>query len=245
MTGHATERTAAPSELAFLQEKLENAPTTGRRWKQGAENALVLWATSLLGLVVIWLVLAWLARKLLDVDYGLRSPLSPWIWIVAIALCATLAIVSSTRWIKSWKDYRPLLQADITGAVVAEEHYVFTESKCFQEEEHGGLMYFLRISDDKSLVLFDYESQDLGIQGDDRLHSNLKPRQNLVIVHAPRSRFVISTTFSGELLEPGYLLTLDIDPKEWPEPESVCNIPWSELEHRFGPNKGQTAKYNA
>lgn len=235
MSHDVVERTATTAELTFLQERLDNAPTTGYRWKQGAESALVFWASSLLGLCVIWLALAWLGQKLFEVDYGLRSPAALWIWSIAIPLCAVLGVVSSIRWLQGWRDYRPLLRSDISNALVAEEHYVFSESKRFQEPEHGGFLYFLRIDKDRSLVLFDHESQDLGVQGDDPLKSSFSPQSRLIMVRAPHSRFVISTTFSGESLATGDPLPLELDPSEWPEQETLCDIPWAELETKFGP----------
>jgi len=227
-------RPATEAEQAFLRETLAKAPTTARRWKQGIENALVLWAASLLGVVVIWLGAAWLGRKLLDAEFGWRSPAGLWIWGIAIALTAILAVVSSVRWVSAWKDYRPLLQADIDDAQVTEEHYAFTEAKRFQEPEHGGLLYFLRTKDDKVFTLFDHESQDLALQGGDPLKSPFVLKSSLVMVKAPKADWVISKHFSGEVLEAGDPMDLELDPKDWPESECYCDIPWDQLEARAG-----------
>lgn len=234
MPSHIVQRLATEAEQAFLRKTHAEAPTTARRRKLGIENALVLWAASLLATVVIWLVVSWLARRLFDADFGLRSPAAIWIWGAAILLTAVFAVVSSVRWISSWKDHRPLLQADIDAAQVAEEHYVFTAAKRFQEPEHGGLIYFLRTADDKVFTLFDHESQDLGAQDGDPLKSSFVPRTSLIMVKAPQSDWVISKHFSGEVLQAGDPADLDLDPKDWPESESYCHIPWAELEARLG-----------
>lgn len=239
MPSRIVQRPATEAEQSFLRETLAKAPTTARRWKEGIENALVLWATSLLGIVVIWLVAAWLGRKLLDAEFGWRSPAELWIWGIAIALTGINAIVSSVRWIAAWKDYRPLLQADIDEAQVAEEHYAFTEARRFQEPEHGGLIYFLRTSDDKVFTLLDHESQDLAIDEDAPLKSSFVPKSTLVMVKAPRADWVISKNFSGEVLEAGDPADLDLDPKDWPEFERYCDIPWAELDARVGPRQGR------
>src|SRR5215207_3040866 len=137
MPSRIVQRPATEAEQTFLRETFARAPTTARRWKEGIENALVMWASSLLATVVIWLGFAWLARKLFDADFGMRSPAAIWIWGVAILLTGIFAVISSVRWISGWKDYRPELQADIDAALVAEEHYVFTAAKRFQESEYG------------------------------------------------------------------------------------------------------------
>lgn len=238
MPSHIIQRPATEAEQAFLRETYAKAPTTARRRKLGIENALVMWASSLLAIVVIWLGIAWLARKLFDVDFGLRSSAAVWIWGAAILLTAIFAIISSVRWILDWKDHRPLLQADIDAAQVAEEHYLFTAAKRFQESEYGGFIYFLRTADYKVFTLFDHESQDLGAQGGDPLKSSFVPRSSLIMVKAPRSDWVISKSFSGEVLEAGNPIELVLSPKEWPESERYCDIPWAELEARAGAREG-------
>jgi len=238
MPSHIIRRPATEDELAFLHKTLANAASTARRWKRGAGNALILWAVSLPAVVAAWLALAWLARKLLDADFGLHSSAAPWVLGIAVPLTAIYAIVSSARWVAAGEDYRPQLQADIDGAQVAEEHYVFTDAKRFQEPEHGGLIYFLRTSDDKVFTLFDHESQDLALQGNDPLKSRFAPRTALVMVKAPRADWVISQHFSGEVLKAGDPVELELDPKDWPESECYCDIPWAELEARAGGSGG-------
>jgi hypothetical protein len=234
MPSQVVQRVATSAELAFLEKTLRDATTNVRRWKQGGENALVLWAVSLLGLVVIWLAFAWVVRKLFFFDVGLHSAAAVWVLGIGTPICAVYAGISSTRWVRSWKDYRPLLQADIAAGQVTEEHYGFTSAKRFQEPEHGGLIYFLRTTEDKVLTLFDHESQDLGAQGGDPLKSSFVPRSELVMVRAPKTGLVIDKTFAGALLEAGEPVELSVGPKHWPESESCVNIAWSELESRLG-----------
>jgi hypothetical protein len=229
-------RPATEAELASLRNILQTAATTGMRLRQGAENALVLWAASLLGLMILWLGSAWLSRKLFNVaDFGLHSAAGVWIFGLGAAVCAVYALISSIRWIRAWEDCRPLLKADIDTGQVHEEHYAFTSAKRFQEPEHGGLMYFLRTTEDKVLALFDYESQDLGVQEDDPFKSSFVPMSDLIMIKAPKAGFVLGTTFSGIPLEAGDPIELCVEPKHWPESESYVSIPWSELEARLGP----------
>ena len=234
MPSRVVQRGATSAELAFLEKTLRDAPTNVRRWRQGAENALVLWAVSLLGLVIIWLASAWTVCKLFSADFGLHSPAAIWVLGIGTPICAIYAGISSTRWIRNWKDYRPLLQADIAVRQVIEEHYSFTSAKRFQEPEHGGLIYFLRTKEDKVLTLFDHESQELGVQGGDPLKSSFVPKSELVMVRAPKTGFVINKTFAGARLEAGEPVEIFVGPKHWPESENFVSIPWTELESRLG-----------
>lgn len=240
MPSHVIQRQATPVELEFLANLLRSSATTARRWKEGIENALVLWATSLLCVVVIWLAAAWVVRKVVNVECGLSSPAGVWMVAVAIPLCGIFAAISSVRWVRGWKDYRPLLRADLEEALVQEEHYVFTEAKRFQEPEHGGLIYFLRTPEDQVFALFDHESQDLGVHEQDPLTSRFRPMSALVMVRALKTGFVVGKSFAGAPLEAGDPVTLDVDPQHWPESECYCDIPWAALESRLGPAAAET-----
>jgi hypothetical protein len=222
------------AERECLQRMLQEAPTRLRRWKEGAENALVLWAASMLVLVLAWFALAWLARKLFQFDMGSRSPTALWVIGTGVSLCALGALVSSARWIRGWIDHRPLLRSDLADGRVIEERYVFTAIKRFQEPEHGGLMYFLRSGDGRVLSLFDHESQDLGARGEDPLTSKFQPRAELALVRTPHAGFVVGQRFSGDALDAGPPLELAAEPHHWPEPETCCDIPWDELDLRLG-----------
>jgi len=235
MPSHVVHRPATEVELAFLQKTLASAATTARRWKQGIENALVLWAVTLLGLVGIWLVCAWLGRKLFEIEFGSRSSAAIWVVGAATLLSASYAVASTVRRIKRWVNYRPLLVADISGAQVAEERYLFKAAKRFQEPEHGGLIYFLRTQEDRVLTLCDHESQDLGVQGGDPLKSSFIPKSELVMIRAPKTALIIDKAFSGKVLDAGDPIILVVPPNEWPQTESYCDIPWTELEARLGP----------
>lgn len=236
MPSKKIQRPASKAELEHLQKLLKGSATTAGRWRQGIENALVLWAVSLMGVVLIWLACAWLARKTLGLEIGMRSPAALWILGISLPLCGLYAAVSSFRWISSSKDRRPQLASDIEKAEVVEEHYHFVEAKRFQEQEHGGLMYFLRTANDKVLTLFDYESQELGVDGKDPLQSQFQPKSELVMVRTPATGLVIGQKFSGEVLNVGEPIVLELAPDRWPESEAYCSIPWLKLESKLGPS---------
>jgi hypothetical protein len=226
---HTFEREMSGPEREFLSETLRTVPGPVQRWARGTQNAVVLWAVSTLFLILIWLAFAWGARQLLHVEIGRTSVVAAW----GAAVCAAFAIVSSIRWVKSWPDARPLLQADLESNRVAEEHYQFVAARRFQEPEHGGLIYFLRTSERNVMVFFDHESQDLGARGEDPLKSSFEPRSELLMVRAPRARFIIDKQFSGEVLDAGEPVPLTLDPHSWPDSEEYCEIPWDELDARL------------
>jgi hypothetical protein len=122
---------------------------------------------------------------------------------------------------------------DLNGGVVVDELYKFVAVKRFQEPEHGGLIYFLRTEDEKVLVLYDAESQSLGAGGEDRLASSLRPRTELVMARAPATRYVLDKRFTGTLMDLAAPIELAVSPKEWPEQDELCEIPWDQLEKRL------------
>lgn len=234
MTIRIGERPMSTAERAYLEDLLRGSATTLRRWKEGAENAIVLWSVSMMGVLLVWAFLAWLARALFHwkIDWS-DSPLAFWVFAVAALACAVLAVVSSVRWIRGWRDSRPALGADLEGGRVVDERYQLVAAKRFQEPHHGGIFYFLRTSDDKVLVLFDHESQELAVNDKDPMSSTFQPRTDLLMVRAPDTTFVIRKEFSGAPLVPGELHDMDEALEKWPEDESLCNIPWDDLEGHF------------
>jgi hypothetical protein len=220
-------------EQEFLKGALKNAKTSARRWKIASVNAVLYYSLSVLAFAVAWKVIAWVTRATLNVEIGWHSPAAVWIAVLGAIACVPPAIISSVRWLKSQGDIRPGLRADIEKGLVIEEAYEFTATKRFQEPEHGGLIYFLRTTDDKVFVLYDHQSQELGAQGKNPLSSNFKPRKELLIVQAPQTRLVISRQFSGAALDAGEPLEISVEPQAWPEPETYCKYRWEELEKRL------------
>ncbi len=208
-------------------------PGPMQRWKLAAGNFLVTWAALMLALAVLWLLLAWLGRKFVEVNFGLGSPAGPWVLGIGVPLIAVFAVLSTVRWVRAWRDIRPALREDIEHGTVVEEHYTFAAAKRFQEPEHGGLLYFLHSANERALVLYDHESQNLGVQGADPLSSSFVPRAELVMVRAPHTRFVLGKEFSGPELKAGAPKELTAPPSEWPEQDEYCKYGWGELEARL------------
>ena len=221
------------SEREFLDCILNNAATGLKRWKQGAENALVLWAALMLLLVLVWLFVAWLVRLFFHVQIGWDSPVAIWVVIFGTPAFALYAVVSSVHWLRGSRDVLPLVQADLDAGVVIDEFYQFVAAKRFQEPEHGGLIYFLKTTDSMVRVLYDYESAILGTRDENPFDSDFKPRTNLLMVRVPKTGYVVSKEFSGEVLVGGDPKELAIGPELLPEAEKCCDISWDELERRL------------
>lgn len=221
------------TERESIRQILKRSPNSATRWKRGAENALVSWAVTTLLFVFASGFIAWLARKAFHAEIGLHTTGAIWVIVLGTLGCALYAIISSVRWIKKWPDARKDYQADLEGGQVIEETYEFTAAKRFQEPEHGGLFYFLRTTDDKVFVLWDYESQNHGVQDENPLNGKFQPRTELLIIRAPKSDIVIDRRMSGDVLDAGEPHALSVGPKSWPEDEACCKIPWEELEKRL------------
>jgi hypothetical protein len=180
-------------------------------------------------LVLAYALLGWVGRKLL----GINVEYDIWIFLACALLSALLMTPMVVRSVRNRSGFYQQVRMDLAGGTTDEERYSFVESKRFQEPEHGGLMYFLRTPDDRVFVLFDYESQNLGVEGKDPLASTFRPRSDLLIIRTPVSRHVLSTAFTGSPLELPPPKELSAPPKQWPASEEFCAVAWDQLEKTF------------
>ena len=234
MPANQLERPATERERRALDEILAAVPDGLGRWKMACQNAFLMWCALSVLFVLVWSAGAWAWRRLFGADYGLHGESAPAVFGIVLPLLAVYPIVSTIRWASSWKDPSPVLRQDVESGVVLEERHVFVEAKRFQEQEHGGLIYFLLSPDGRTFVHFDLESQELGITNRDPLRSPFTPRTELRLVRGPRSGRMISAIFDGTALDAGPPIELAAPPEEWPESEQYCDIAWSDLETRLG-----------
>lgn len=220
------------AQLAGMLGTRGRGPT---RPQLAALNAVAMWVLLMSAFAFVWALFAWLVRRFWDVELGLHGPAAPWVWAGGAIACAAFATVSSQRWFRSRPDERAQLAGELERGVIIAETFTLTAVKRFQEPEHGGLWYFLRTDDDRVLVVFDDESQDLGAGGGDPLQSSFRPRAQVTIARAPVTRFALATEFQGPELEPGEVLELAAPPREWPDSAELCPVSWADLELRFGP----------
>lgn len=230
MPAQTIERALTAAEREILQQRLEALPG---RIAVVVQHVLRIFSVSMLALLILWVVLLWPAGAILHVETGLASSAAPGIFALLVAASAMWAIRSTLRRIRSGEDNRSMLEADLAGGKIVEERCRFVAAKRFQEQEHGGLIYFLRADDDRVLVLYDYESQHLGANGGNPLSSPFRPRAEYVTCRAPHSGYAMTQDFSGAALDVGKPVALLVSPKKWPEPETWCEVPWDGLERHF------------
>jgi hypothetical protein len=227
------ERAQTAAEKAYLEDLLSKLPTGRRRTKEAVENFFVMLAALTLVGVLIWAAIGWLAQKAADLSIGWSSEHAILIAITVVAAVAIYAAYSTTRWMKTWPDSRQPLRDDLDAGFVSEEQLTVLEAKVLQEPEHGGLIYFLRADDDRVFVLYDRESLDLAMTGEDPMGSSFEPQSIVTIVRAPHSGFTIETSFRGENIDIQGPTEMTASPEKWPEDEEYTPIPWGQIEQQL------------
>ena len=220
-------RVMTPAERLQLEDVLAKRPD---RRKRAGGVALMTWLALLFGFGAAWLIVVVIGRAVFHARLGPTSPWGLGVAVIGALVCAVVAWRSTARWMRNWRDLRPLVARDLAAGMVAEERVRFTEARRFQEPEHGGLIYFLHSSDDRVFVVFDHESQDLGVDEKDPLTSSFHPQEGLVLVSAPASGYVLCREFSGTTLETTPPRELALPPARWPDFDAFCVIPWEELD---------------
>ncbi len=191
------------------------------------------WVSLILAFILLWALVAWLGRLLFDIDFGWDSSWAPLIWILAIGLNTGWIGYYLVREIYSKSKSRQSIIADLEANEVKEYKLELIAAKRLQEPEHGGLIYFLLTDEQKVFVVYDYESQDLGVDGANPLESSLQPGNELTIVRAPKSGLVLCRHFAGSPLTLDAPRTITVKPHLWPESEEYCDTPWTELEAKY------------
>ncbi len=187
-----------------------------------------------IALVFLWLVIASVVSAVFGVDFGWNHPHGLTIFVLLISL--SLAYAAKTVLIDSLpnSERRDMLRKDIDNGVVEVEKHTFTAVKVFQEQEHGGLIYFLRAAGELVYVYYDRESQDLGVAGEDPMASSFEPKCWLTIERTPIAKIVLSQHFVGAALEVPEVLDLTARPDTWPESGTFIRLQWAALESTYG-----------
>jgi len=219
------ERIMSAEERQDLRDRLDRLPSVFTELRLYAGMWLGLWGVATGLLIGAWLIVAWIVRVAIGLEIWVGH------WAIPAAAISTAFYVAFAAWRSAGdqRKFRHSLLADLAGNTVVEEHYDFTDALRMQEREHGGLMYFLRGTDGAVLVLYDVESQDIGVQGENPLTSSFRPQRTLCMVRAPVTGLIIGKAFSGEPLDAGEPLDLLAPPAKWPEDERVCGVAWEKL----------------
>lgn len=224
-------RQITPEEVAKLKAAIPS--TFGSFGKEMTLSLLWGWLMLVVIYSVLWAVVAWLGRVFFDTDFGWHSQWSNAILSIGVLLGGLLVAYEIFRQLRFQFRRGRAIRHDVAKGLVNETRMKIVDAKRFKEPEHDGLLYFLLTSDNKVFAIFDSESQDLGVQGLDPLKSSFRPCEDLVIVNAPESRFVLSSSFYGKGIELAPPLALSVPPAKWPKSNEFCNTPWKELEQQY------------
>lgn len=222
-------RQMTEAEREILREQMRSLGQGTSRWRRIARDARLELSPTLFGLLLLVLLVAVVARWATGQD-GLDSAAVKWTVLVGVPLCLAYAIVSSIHQYRNVENISDIVGSEIEAGKVLEEQFRFVEARRFQEPEHGGLIYCLRTSDDRVFVIYDYASQDLGVQGLDPFTSGFRPRRELAIVRTPISDMVISTEFAGEDFTFSETTELAAPSDQWPESEKFYDVDWADLD---------------
>jgi hypothetical protein len=227
----AITRQITSEEVTELKAKLP-------RWYETIDKEMIFmllkaWITVILIFTLIWLVAAWFGGVIFDLHFGWNSQWKDTILLIGVMLGGLFVAHAILHLLKYQHRRGVVIRRDIANGVVCEMRMKIVEAKRFEETEHGGLIYFLHTSDKKVFTMFDYESQDLGVDGLDPLTSTFHPCENLIIVQAPESRLVLSSNFTGDHVKLESPLVLTAPPAKWPRFEEFCNTPWEKLEAKY------------
>ena len=241
MPSSAIDRPISESEKNKLEEFLASIPSDSLRWQAGAKNAIVAWSALMLLISLVWLTTAWIVNWITGVNFGLHSEHAVTILATTAMVVAAVTFTAFVKGIRSWKSPASEVRQELKSGTVREDRLEIVAVKRFQEQEHGGLIYFLLTTDQQVMAMYDAESQDLGVNKEDPLSSSFTVRQELTIVRTPIRRMTLDTKFSGKILNAGSPIELTVTPNMWPEDAEFCQIKWEELESHYSKSVGSSA----
>jgi hypothetical protein len=227
------QRTITNLERSELERLYSSSQTRKNRLWIMLAGFFAQWFGSMLGIVVFWIILSWLANFFTKFDFSFQSLNGVMLLKVMILITAIWSALQNWQWFNRAPNIRAVIAKDITEGMVVEDQYHFIAAKCFCEPEHGGLMYFLLDEKNRTYVVFDYESQNLNDNMAHSSNSQLCPMTNLSVVRAPQSKLMIRQEFSGERLQADNPREITLSPEYWPELNAFCNIKWNDLERKL------------
>lgn len=217
--------------------ELKRASTTSFLSK---ESLKLIWEVVPLGaailsliLIVLWLFLNWLIGLIISIDFGWGSQYRNYILWPIVVLSYLYFFVETAKSCGLDSKIREALKEDLAGKILKVSEYPIIEVKVFEEPEHGGFIYFVLSCDDKVIALFDYESQDLSIDGEDPKNSSYKVRKNLKISKTPIANFIVDDHFFGEIVEIPEINVFTENTEIWPVHAEYVKCKWENVDARY------------
>ena len=200
------------------------------------ESLKLIWETVPMGgtiisfvLVLVWLFINWFLGFIVPLDFGWNSQYRNYILWPIVGFSYLWLFFEVALTCGPDPQIKQALRKDLEKRVLKVSEYPIYEAKVFEEPEHGGFIYFVRTSGDKVLALFDAESQDLSIDGQDPFDSSYKIRSVLKISRAPNSNMIVDEQFSGKLVPIPEPEVCNEDSDIWPEHADFVKCKWEKV----------------
>ena len=191
-------------------------------------------STLALVLVLIWIFINWLLGFIVAFDFGWNSQYRNYILWPIVGFSYSWFLFEVAKSCGPNSKTRLAVKKDLEVKILKVSEYPIYEAKVFEEPEHGGFIYFVRTSGDKVLALFDSESQDLSIDGQDPKDSSYKIRSVLKISRAPNSNIIVDEQYSGDLVQISELEVFTENTKIWPEHAGFVKCKWENVSAKYG-----------
>ena len=127
------------------------------------------------------------------------------------------------------------IQAELDHNEVEEEVVTVDAVKCFQEPEHFGLIYLLRLTDGRIWVRYDYDSFGYEEYGES-IQTDFVIPDSFSMVHF---KFVDAIRYEfGQVQMPKPTpKPINLGPEDWPEDETWLDIPWGEIDTQYADHR--------
>lgn len=227
------------SDRSFLLAQI----TPSKRWSLTEHGTFILF--TIFGAVVysgLALIVIGVAAQILGfaiVRGAWRgSPVTYWGAILIVLMVSGYIFYISVQWLiksrQSSASRRKSITADLERGLVKVEDLAVQGIKLLQEQEHHTFIYLLRLSNGKTLVLYDYDSYDANDESSGNTHPTLMVREKIALRSFPISKLK-TWEFLGEEMPLPAPIALVLNPEKWPEDETWCRVKWENIEHHFGP----------
>lgn len=137
------------------------------------------------------------------------------------------------RWRRAIEQERRSVVADLDNGVVKVDVLDVQGIKLLQEPEHHSLIFLLKLSNGKILVLYDYDSYDSDNDFPTKAKPTLRARERITLRSFPVSQRKRWAFEGAEMALPAPI-ELALDPERWPDDESWCRVKWENIERHFG-----------
>ncbi len=179
-------------------------------------------------------MIGWVLELITTVDLGWSSPYGSYIFWLIVAFSFLWPLFEVLRSSGPSSETRQAICKDLEKNILKVSEYPIYEIKVFEEPEHGGFVYFCRTYRNRVIAIYDSESQELSINGEDPENSSYKVREILKIIKTPNSNILIEESFLGELVHNPELELLTANTKIWPEHTDFVKCAWENISAKYG-----------